>query len=151
MSRIACPHEGCLVSGCLGGRSSHPWQLRGDHTQHLGRLVSRLPTLLWTYFPHHLTFPAISSAHLFPGKCRGQRGILSCSAAAPLPEIFSNWTEILFENLVFLLHFGLELENLSYWTEINLFKNRKEKMPTEIFFQDLSILVSNRNQFFPKK
>ena len=53
--------------------------------------------------------------------------------AAPLTKIFRYWTKILVENHAFLSHFGLEWENLSYWTEINLFKNRKQKMPTEIF------------------
>ena len=37
------------------------------------------------------------------------------------------------KNHVFLLHFGLKYQNLSYSTEINLFKNRKQKMRTKIF------------------
>ena len=79
-----------------------------------------------------------------------QGGILSGSAAAQLTEIFRNWTQILVENHAFLSHFGLEQENLSYRTEINLFKNRRKKLVIKIF-SGFERIFSNRNQFFPKK
>ena len=85
-----------------------------------------------------------------------QGGILSGSAAALLTETFCNWTEILVENHAFLSHFGLESDNLSFWTEINLFKNRKQKRSPEIFSGlehinfEQKLILPKKDKFFPE-
>ena len=62
---------------------------------------------IWEFLKPRGVFQFLQNAWIV-NDSQTKGGILSGSAAAPLTEVFRNWTEILVENHEFLSHFGLE-------------------------------------------